>query len=308
MQQASNEVMKSSQTVVHKKPDWSDSNRSRRFGRWGFNFSEKRSQGLEISAQHIDRPSVTDIKKRSCVYLQAAAKLSDTAHILSRSKHLIGLSKTRLPTIISLPPIKGSRTISGKKTLTANKKSEETEEKQVIYVMVKRHGKINQESIKSSKICVAPAAGNKAFVKDSGTCSRWIQKTLDSEPAVKSTPAPVDPPVQQKNDTSVAGANEGCTMKPKHDASLSKGLRLLIRSNDSAIETESGLSVDKGRLERLQEDSNDEEEEYYTEQRITEWVLAVNSSFFYRGDHVQESLKPTEEQDVATIKIIYNGD
>lgn len=273
MQQAAAEVMKSSQTIIHKKSDWLDSNRSRRLARWGFNFTERKSRALEISIQQFDRPNVADIKKRSSAYLQAAVKLSDTAHVLSRSKHLMGLSKPRQATIIPLPPIKGSKTITDASP-SDRKKSEQTKANQV-FLLVKQVGKVNQELNKSDKIGVA---GHKAPIKDPETHSRLIQETSDDQPAATSTVSLRERPTQRR-----------------------------LCSNDTAIETESELSVAKGHL-RVQEDSDDEEEEYYTEQKITEWILKVNSSLFSTGDYEQKPSKPAEEQDVGTIKIIYSGD
>ncbi|GLD56373.1 uncharacterized protein AKAME5_000872500 [Lates japonicus] len=99
-------------------------------------------------------------------------------------------------------------------------------------------------------------------------------------------------------------------VKVKHDASLCEaGQQRGFCSRDSAIETESECSEDRGHMERLKEDNDDDDDdEYYTDQRITEWVLKVNSSLFTTGNDELKSIKPAEEQDQATIKIIYTGD
>lgn len=180
-----------------------------------------------------------------------------------------------------------------------------TAENTVFHVLVTQYGKVNQETNKYSKISVA---GGKAAVQDSET--RLIKQTFDGQPAATLTPAPVEPPVRQKkNDAADPGANDSSTMMPvrvKHDASLCEaGQQRDFCSDDSAIETESEDSEDKGHLGRLTEDSDDE---YYTNQRITEWVRQVNSSLFSTGDDELKNSKPVEEQDVTTIKIIYSGD
>lgn len=321
--------MTSSHTVVHNKQDRLDLNRSRRSRRCGLNVNERRIRTLEISVQRIDLPIVADIKTRPSIYLQAAAALADTAHVLTRSKCVMGLSKPRqTATNIPLPPISQSRTIYGKversDTLPSNRKESAKLKghsthlptgnvitgNTVFNVSVTQCGKVNQESHKYSKISVALTARNKAAVQDSMTSSRLIKRTFDGQPAATLTPALVDPPVRQKkNDASDPGANYSSMMMPvrvKHNTSLCEARQQqAFCSDDSAIETESEGSEDKGRPERLTEDSDDE---YYTDQRITEWVLKVNSSLFSTGNDELKCSKPAEEQDVATIKIIYSGD
>lgn len=307
--------MKSSRAGVHKKQDGSDLNRGRRSGRWGLNVTERGNQALEISVRRLDRPTVADIKMRSSIYLQAAEKLADTAHVLARTKRLIGQSKQRQTRGIPLPPIGGSRAVTGKvertealpahrqesakpkrystHLLTGNMMTKNT----VFHLLVTQGRKLNQDSNKHNKISVALAAGNKAAIQD----CRLIKRTFDGQPAATSTSATVDPPIRQKTDSRMM-----MPIRAKHDASLCEARRQRdFCSDDSAIETESEGSEDKGCLERLREDSDDE---YYTDQRITEWVLKVNSSLFSTGDDELKKSKPAEEQDVATIKIIYSGE
>lgn len=326
MQQAA-EAIESSHTIEHNMPGQSDLNRSGRSGRWGINATKKKSQALEISVQRIDRPVFADIKPRSSVYLQSAEKIANTAHLLTRSKRLIGLSKPRQTSSIPLPPISGSRTISGKgertdalpaqRTKSAKPKGYRTHlptgnmmtENTMFHVLVTQCGNVNQESNKYNKISVALAAGNKPAVQDFETRSRLIKRTVDGQPAATSTPVHADPTARQKNDASDPGASDSGTKMPvraKHDASHCEARQQRdFCSDDSAIETESQGSEDKGRPERLKEDSNDE---YYTDQRIAEWVLKVNSSLFLPGNDQLKSSKPAEELDEATIKIIYSGD
>lgn len=292
---------------------------SGRSGRLGSNVTGRKSRTLEVDVQRIDRPVAADIQMRSFIYLQAAAKLATTTDVPSRSKRLMILSKTRQTTSIPLPPIIRSSAISGKEEHAAalpapikdsakakrysthlpvrNMRTED-----VFHVLVTQCGKVNQEFSKHNKISVA---GNKAEADR----NRQIKWTFDGQPAATQTPASVEPLVGQKKNDIDPGISDSSTMMPvkvKHDATFCKERQQRgFHSNDSAIETESEGSKDKGHAERPKEDSDDE---YYTDQRITEWVLKVNSSLFTTGDEELKSFKPVEEQDVATIKIIYTED
>ena len=320
------EAMKSSDKELHSEQEQSDLNRSRRSGRWGFNVTERKL--LEMSVQRIDRPIAANIKMQSSIYLQAAAKLADTAHVLTRPKPLMGFSKPRPTTSITLPPISRSKAISGKVERAAalpphRKESAKpkgygnnlptgnrVKENAMPHVLVTQCGKVIQESNKYKKISAALAAGNKAEFLDPESHSRLMKGSFDGQPAATLIPAPVESPLRQKNnDSSDPGASHDSTVKAvkvKHDASLcGAGRQRGFCSTDSAIETESEGSEDKGHRERLKDDEDDE---YYTDQRITEWVLRVNSSFFTMGHDELTNSKPAEELDVATIKIIYTGD
>lgn len=303
--------MKSS--FVRNQLEGSEFDRSRRSGRRGLNVAKIKNHDLEISIRRTDRPIVADVKMWPSIYIQAAAKLTDTAHVLTRSKRLIGLSKPRRMTSVPLPPISRSGTVSGKvdsadalhpgklKACTHLPTGNASMENTVFHVLVTHGRMVKRESNKSSKISVALGAGNKATIQDSETCSRLTKQTFDGQPPATS------PPIRHKNDNNGPGASDGSGAK--HDASLSKARQQRdFRSNDSAIETESEGSPDKGRLERLREGSDDDDEEYYTEQRITEWVLKVNSSLFSAGSDELTRSERAEEQDLATIKIIYSGD
>lgn len=314
------EDMKSSHTADHNKQDQPDLNRSRRSGGWRLNVTERKSRSLEISVHRIDRPT------RSSYNLHETAKSAYHGHILTRSK-----PRQTVPAAthsdIPLPPITGSRSTSGKVEHTAAPPIHRKESAKpkgystrlptgnmmrntVFHMIVTPSRKANQESKKYNQISVALAGGDKAAIQDSETTSRLIKQTFDAQPGASLTQAPLDPPVRQKkNDASDPGANDSSMMMPvrvKHDASLCKARQQRdFCSDDSAIETESGVSEDKGPPERLMEDSDDE---YYTDKRIAEWILKVNSSLFSKGNDEMKSSKPTEEQDVATIKIIYTGD
>lgn len=317
--------MKSSS--VHNKQEGSDLNGSRRSGRWGSNVAERKSQALEIGIHQLDIAIVADIKTLSCTCLRAAAKLADSANIPSRSKRFMDLSKPRRITSIPLPPISGSRTSSGKventDALPAHRQKsakpkaytgahlpfDKFRDNKLYHVLVTQGWKMKREFNKSNKISVVLGAGNKAAFQGSETCNRLNKQAFDGHPLATLPSAPVDPLIRNKNDVCAPGTNDGSALMPvtaKHDASLSETRQQReFCSDDSAIETESEHSLDKGCLDRTK---NDGDEEYYTDQRITEWVLKVNSSLFSMGSDELTRSKPAEEQDVATIKIIYSGD
>lgn len=316
--------MKSSHTFVHSKQDWAVSTRSGRSDRWLLNVSGRKSQTLAIGVQRIDKPATTNIKMRSLIYLQAAANLANAAGGLNGSKHLKGLTNARRRPSIPLPPISIAG-ISGKedhsaalpatrrdlikpKGFSTHSTVGNTRTENMLHMLVTQYAKANQEPHKYNKITVA---GNKAAIQDSETCHRGIKLTFDGQPAATLVPVSTESPVpRKKNDTSDPAVSNSTTMMPvkvEHDAAVCDARQQRgFHFSDSAIETESEGSGDKGRLERLMEESEDDE--YYTNQRIREWVLKVNSCLFATGNDEIKDLKPVKEQDVATIKIIYSGD
>lgn len=305
------EAMKTS--FVSNKQDASVLSRNKRSGRWGMNVTERRSQGLDTSFRQLDRPIFADMKLHSSIYLKAAVKLADTAHVLNGSKRFIGRSKPRQTTSIPLPPMNGSRTITGKvehtdaapshrhqsikpEVYTHNVLTENT----VFHVLVAKGRKVNWKSNTFNKASVAFTTAKKAAIQDLESSRGLIKQGFHGHPPATSPSAPVDQMMGSKNDASGPGAKYSRT---KHDASLCKaGPQREFCFNDST-ETETESCPDKGCLERLNEGSNNE---YYNDQRITEWVLKVNSSFF-SGNNELTGSKHVEEQDVATIKIMYSG-
>lgn len=316
MQEAA-EVMKSSS--VHHSRERSDRNQSRRPERWGSNVSGGKSQALETSVHEMGRPDGEDAETQPPVCLRAAARLADTVYVLTRSRRLISLCKPRRTASIPLPPISGSRAASGKveRTKTAQVQRQKSArpdahgsrlpaakllmENTVCHALVTQGRKVNWELSKSNKI--SAAFGNKADIQSSETGGGLIKQTFDGHPPATS------PPTQKTPDSHGPGADDRRTVMPvgaKHDASLPVTERQRdFCSDDSAIETQSEGSQDKGRLEGPEEGSDDE---YYTEQRISEWVLKVNASLFSTGDEDLTTSNPVEEQDVATVKIVYSGD
>lgn len=79
-------------------------------------------------------------------------------------------------------------------------------------------------------------------------------------------------------------------------------------SHDSAIESDSQSSPSNSSEEDEDGVKEEEEEEYYTDQRIGEWVVRVNASLFSPSDSEVSCASRLEEEDVDTIKIIYEQD
>uniref|UniRef100_A0A0E9T0T1 Uncharacterized protein n=1 Tax=Anguilla anguilla TaxID=7936 RepID=A0A0E9T0T1_ANGAN len=78
-------------------------------------------------------------------------------------------------------------------------------------------------------------------------------------------------------------------------------------SDASDTETQSQYTEGKDGSEVIPEKLFSPEEEYYTHQRIAEWVLKVNASLFSPSSESMMTISPGEEQDTA-IKIVYEGD
>ncbi|KAK2825868.1 hypothetical protein Q5P01_020082 [Channa striata] len=305
--------MKSSYSFGFREPDGSGLKRSGKSGRWGLNVAQRQNQTVEDGIPQIDRSTASDISMRSFIYVQAAAKLVSTAYVLNRSKRFMGGSKQRQMTSVPLPPISRSKAISGKGQDTASLpaprkdsakpkgyithlKTTNMKTENVFHMLDIQCGKANQESNRHNKISVA---GSKTAVHNSETRNRQNKEPLDGQPTATLTEVQ-----QKKNCTGDPRANESSTVMPvkvKLDAPVCEARQQRgLCSNDSAIETESEGSENKGRLERPKEDSD---EEYYTDWRIAEWVQKVNSSFFATRNYELKCLNPADEQDVATMKI-----
>lgn len=111
-----------------------------------------------------------------------------------------------------------------------------------------------------------------------------------------------DPPVRPKN--SISGP-ESSPRGGAHDAGLPdpKPQRNFC-SGDSAVETEWESSEDQDGLQ-TKEGGHDE---YYNDQRISDWILKVNSCLFSKEEEELTEPARAQEHDVATIKIIYSGE
>lgn len=91
---------------------------------------------------------------------------------------------------------------------------------------------------------------------------------------------------------------EVMTERMKDSASVSKD-RPAQPFSDSAIEMENKKEIN--------EIMDSQEDEYYTNQRITAWIVKVNASLFSSSkDEIIDQM--LEEQDVGTIKIVYDQD
>lgn len=95
----------------------------------------------------------------------------------------------------------------------------------------------------------------------------------------------------------------------KNSASVRETKRHTQPLSDSAIETETQSSHRNGGMtqEGRMGVQDDQEEEYYTRQRIAEWVIGVNACLFSSSkDELNTAL--LKEEDVDTIKIVYGQD
>lgn len=292
--------MKSS--LLHHRREGLDVNQGRRSGRCRSNVNARKSQGLEISVLDVGRPGDGGAKLQPSMCLREAARLAENVYVLARSRRLFNLSRPKRTASNSLPPISKSRVATSRVEQTKTSQAQRPTnklwmEKAVCHVLIAQGRKLNWESSKSNKI--RAVCENKAAAQQSETGSRLIKQTFDGH-----RPAPAQTTPDPRGPTADAGPVV-LPLGVKHDASLpvTKEQRDFC-SDDSAIETESEGSQDKGCLEGLEE----EEDEYYTEQRISEWVLRVNASLFSVGDGDRTTSKPVEEQDVATVKIVYSGD
>lgn len=331
--------MKSTIRVIQKKQAWLDLKRDRR-STWCRDTGERTTQFLEINVQRIDRPSIAHVETApTTTNFRPAAKSTNPVDPLTLSRHFMIQAKPRrastaaVPHRILLPPINGSRIITSKAerntvplrtggtTLPKNSNarlsiSSVMRENTVFRVLVARDGEDSQPFNKSNFVRGTRAVLNKGCVQDAETCSRLIKTTLVAEPAVASVPASLGPSItRQRNDTSKPSANDSGVMmadgiQPGASFCETKQQRD-FSSDDSAIETESQCSEDKDSPKTGKASlCPDEDDEYYTDQRIAEWVLKVNSSLFSSSNDYDElnSSSTVEEQDTATIKIIYNGD
>lgn len=295
--------MKSS--LVHHRREGLDVNQCRGSGRCRSNVGARKSQALEISVLNLGKPGDGTAKLQPSMCLQAAARLAENVYFLTRSRRLFNLSRPRRTASNPLPPIgtmgaSNTRAEGTKASQVQRPANKLLKEKAVNHVLIAQGRKLNWESGKSNKIS-APFE-NKAAAQQSETGSGLIKQTFDGH-----LPAPAQATPEPRSTRADGVPVVVMPLGVKHDASLpvTKEQRDFC-SDDSAIETESESSRDKGRLEGLGEEGSDDE--YYTEQRISEWVLRVNASLFSVGDGVLTTPYPVEEQDVGTVKIVYSGD
>lgn len=326
---------------VQKKQAWSDTNREKK-SRWR-SVSEKDMRYLEINVQRIDRPNaLRGDPAQANANLRPAPKITNPIEYLTCPRHLmiqnkLGRASTSAITqSILLPPITGSRIIAGKAEgsnvpflsarpagslqdngdthlSTSGVRSVNT----VFRVLVAQHAQNCQMSNKAglvSRSLTMLTRSTKDSIQNPDTRSRLdcTKGTFGAQPAVASSFSPTDPLVRQRrNDVSNPSANYSGAMteRLKHDASLceTKQQRDFF-SDDSAIKTESQYSEDKDTIKTGIDCLCPNDAEYYTDQRIAEWVLKVNSTLFSSSDDEMHNVNSVEEQDISTIKIIYEGE
>lgn len=259
-------------------------------GRRRFNVAKRKSQALGACVHCTDSKIAGDGNKWPPVHVNAA-KFTSTAYVLSRSGYF---QKPRQRTSLPLPPINGSRSKADpvparrlEPVKLQTSPGSVLTEKSMFGVLIGQ-GRTALKSEPCNTIHVVVEAGNKAPIQSA------------SQPHDAS---PSDPPVRLKKGISGpesnhrGGEHDACLTDPKQQRNLCFG--------DSAVETESESCADKDGLQTPKEGGNDD---YYNDQRISEWILKVNSCLFSKGE--KELIEPAHAQvhDVATIKIIYSGE
>ncbi|CAL8318915.1 unnamed protein product [Merluccius merluccius] len=212
---------------------------------------------------------------------------------------------------VLLPPIPGSTALSRKEdeavgvsasvpySLARLSDSIVMRESAALRVLVARHKKRTETSdrAKGSALGVSFRALGKDLV--SGPAAGGDLDRAKS-PVAAATPALMELKIgPQKSDACPAAAAEPNTGLLKADPQ-----RALWDDSDAETESQGSQGNATWRNSRWL----DENDEYYTRQRIAEWVGKVNSTLFNTVKENLESLNPVEEQDTTTIKIIYDGD
>lgn len=264
-----------------------------RLGQRKFNVKKRKSQMLDPCVHWMESKLAEDMKIRSPAQMNTAAKIANTAYILSRS-----LNNPQWMTGLSLPPISGSRRtadhasvhrLEAVKPQTSHGSS--WTGKSMFGVFGSQGRTVILQSEPCNKTHVTLGGANKAVI--------WSSSQLRQPPAS----VPVDPAIQPKKGFSGPGSDH---RGGEHDARFSDPKQQKnLCSSDSAVETESEGSSNKDGPRTLKEGGDDD---YYNDQRIGDWILKVNSSLFSKGN--KEIAEPTRahEHDTATIKIMYIGE
>lgn len=263
-----------------------------RLGRRRFNVTKRKSPTLDPCVHWMESSLTRDMKIRSPAQMDTAAKFPNTVYILSGS-----LNNPRQTTNLSLPPISGSRStadpVSVHRVESVNphtSRGSGLTGTSMFAVFGSQGRTVFLQSESRTKIHVALGGANKAVI--------WSA----SQPREPPPSVPADSAIRPKKGISGLGSDH---RGGEHDARLSdpKQQRNLFFS-DSAVETESDGSSNKDELQTPKEGGDDE---YYNDQRIGEWILKVNSSLFSKGNKEITDPTHTQEQDIATIKIMYTG-
>lgn len=261
-----------------------------RLGRRRLNVKKRKNQKLDPCVHWIKSKLAEDMKIQPSAQMKTAVKFPTTAYILSRS-----LNNPQRTTGLSLPPISGSRSTTDPASvhrLESVKQQTSHGSRLTGTSMFGVFGSQGRTVILQSEPCnkthVALGGANKAVI--------WPASQLRQQPPS----VLVDSAIRPKKGFSGPGSDR---RGGEHDARLSdpKQQKNLCFS-DSAVETESEGSSNKDGPQTLKEGGDDD---YYNDQRISEWILKVNSSLFSKGN--KEITEPThaQEHDIATIKIMY---
>jgi len=328
--------MKESNGIVQKKQACLDANRNGRLGScvWSTTRHKANADGThtqdraDTSAQRINRrpgegtPRV--LGRRTSADFQPAAKLTQSAHTLSRPRDIVVLREPRRSSAtavahgILLPPIGGSASVPRKEdnaavvvspsmpqNLARLSNSVVMRDRTVFRVLVARHKKTQEMSGQSKGGSAVLGVSFRVLNKDpvSGSCSGTAAGDSDCAKSPLAAPSPALMELKigpQKSDVCTTGDVETNTGNLKAEPQRA------LCWDDSDVETESQCS--EGNVTWRTSHWLEESDEYYTCQRIVEWVVKVNSTLFNTSKENCESVSPVEEQDISTIKIKYDGD
>ncbi|KAJ3585946.1 hypothetical protein NHX12_012353 [Muraenolepis orangiensis] len=323
--------MKESNRVVQKKQAWSDANCDGLTGSCAWSKDAKtdgtrRAQSRPDPTVHRMNRSAGDGlppgRRRASADFQLAVKSTRSAHTLSRSRDIVVLREPRratstavAPGILLLPPIAGSTATPRKggdssvvsasvpKSLSRLSNSIVTRETPaLLHVLVARNKKTTEVSDQSNgSVRFRAGVNNGGLFSESCSGPGGFDWAIGS-PGAASTPAMMELKItpQKSDDACAAAAIETNTGRLKAEPQRA------LCWDDSDVETESQCSEGNGTWRNSH--WLEENDEYYTYQKIAEWVGTVNSTLFNTSKDNLESLHPVEEQDVSTIKIIYDGD
>lgn len=264
-----------------------------RLGRRRVIVKKRKSQKLDPCIHLMESKLAEDIKIRPPAQMKTATKFANTAYILSRS-----LNNPQRTTGLSLPPIRGSTTTAEPASvhrLESVKPKTSHGSGLTGTSMFGVFGSQGRTVILQSEPCnktnVALGGANKAVI--------WSASQLRKPPPS----VPADSAIRPKRGFNGPGSD---CRGGEHDARLSDPKQQKnLCSSDSAVETESEGSSNKDGPQTPKEGGDDD---YYNDQRISEWILKVNSSLFSKGN--KKITEPTlaQEHDIATIKIMYIGE
>lgn len=268
-----------------------EESRLNKVGRRRFNVTKRKSQALGTCVHWTDNSSPGDTDAWPPVHVNAA-NVPGTASVLSRPGCLSRPGRT---SSLPLPPINGSRSQAGPGSARRQEPLKPQTSpgrvlagKSLFGAFIGQGRTVILKSEPCNKIQVVVGAGKQASIQTA-------RQPHDASPS--------DPPIRPRKDlsgpqsTHRGAEHDACLTDPKQQRNFCLG--------DSAAVTEAEGCADKDGAQTLQEG---EDEEYYKDQRIREWVLDVNSCLFSKGEEELTKATHAQELDVATIKIIYSGE